>query len=830
MKKIIGLFLIIGAFILFNASLASASAPTLSLSNTGDGDSVQITVNGDINSNVLLFYTKTAGATQLTYLGTTNASGYLSLTKSTAELDVAPSSPVSVKINNINSASVNWPYNISTGTGAITLNNTGLILTVGNSSTLTVNNLGSNKLYLLNNTNPQIANINISGSQLTVNANAYGQTVMTVCALGTTSNCTSAYITVQNSGAQPLTLSQSNITIAYSQSATVSILNSTGNYTILNNSNPNVITASISEQTITLHASNNGGSAAITVCKTDMSACGIINASVGSVSSAALTFSQTAPTLTIGQTLTITLSGGTSYNLSSNANTSVVNAYVNNSVLTLVGNGAGSSVITVCANNGNCNSLTATVSYASSGGAITLSQSNLWLQIGQAVSVVISGGSTPYSFLADTGASTYFQSSLNNNILTLTGVKAGSGSLSVCSAGGACVPLSVLVNGVSSNTQLTFGNNNLNLTVGATSDVTLYGAGGYYITTSNNQNVATFTLNGDKIRVAALSAGNANVTVCQTGGQCGVIYAAVSATTAITPIAFSSSNPALSIGQSALISVSGGSGSAYYISSNSNPAIAQVNLDNNVVSVLGKTAGTTVVTICSASNNCNSFSVTVNSTTTTTTTTTPTTTTSTTASGGDILSVINNESIMLAGGSVEAIVGAVSGTRDMTLEGTYSVRYVNPLVGTKSLSAAALNTLNYFIVYGTPSTLKLGAGERAGVLGSYAAAYGKLPVTAAQWSDLLKIASGRWPSELSASAEAQAKIEFAKVYNRAANMSNNKDANAVTIIAYGLRPTSRNTKSEQTAILSFRYVYAHAPINSLAWNIVRAIAYSGAAR
>jgi len=147
-----------------------------------------------------------------------------------------------------------------------------------------------------------------------------------------------------------------------------------------------------------------------------------------------------------------------------------------------------------------------------------------------------------------------------------------------------------------------------------------------------------------------------------------------------------------------------------------------------------------------------------------------------------------------------------------------------------SLSASAANTLNYFIWYGTPATKKLGAGERAGVISSYLQAYNKLPQTAAEWSDVLKISLGRWPSELSDSAETQAKSEFKKVYNRAADMSNNKDENAITIIAYGLRPTNRNTDSEKAAIISFRHVYAHDPVNSLAWNIVRAIAYSGTSR
>jgi hypothetical protein len=215
-------------------------------------------------------------------------------------------------------------------------------------------------------------------------------------------------------------------------------------------------------------------------------------------------------------------------------------------------------------------------------------------------------------------------------------VAAGSSSLSVCSAAGACTQLSVLVNGVSSNTQLTFSNNNLSLAPNASTMVTLYGNGGYYLSSSNNQNVATIAVSGNKVNVSALIAGSANATICQTGGQCSVLYVAVVSpnnSTTTTPT-FSSADPNLIVGQTSEITISGGASSNYYISSNSNPTIAQANLTNNKIVLLGKSNGSTVVVVCAASNNCNSLPVTVklqviNPTPTTTTTTTTTTNTNT---------------------------------------------------------------------------------------------------------------------------------------------------------------------------------------------------------
>jgi hypothetical protein len=148
----------------------------------------------------------------------------------------------------------------------------------------------------------------------------------------------------------------------------------------------------------------------------------------------------------------------------------------------------------------------------------------------------------------------------------------------------------------------------------------------------------------------------------------------------------------------------------------------------------------------------------------------------------------------------------------------------------KTISANSRMTINDFIVYGTLSTKHLGAGERAAVINSYYRAYSRLPDSEAEWSDALKIANGRWPSERNTKSEAQAKLEFKKVYARDAVMSNNIDENAIMIIAYGLMPLPRNLNNERIAITTFRWVYGHNPVNALAWNIVRAIAYGGAGR
>ncbi len=147
------------------------------------------------------------------------------------------------------------------------------------------------------------------------------------------------------------------------------------------------------------------------------------------------------------------------------------------------------------------------------------------------------------------------------------------------------------------------------------------------------------------------------------------------------------------------------------------------------------------------------------------------------------------------------------------------------------VSLESSRSLARFIHEGTLTTEYLGAGERAGVVDSYLSAFGSLPSSEEQWQDVVKIANGRWPSQKNEKLEQEVKKTiFEELYKREPNMENANDNAAVTIIAYGLRPSNRNTKNEKQAVKTFEHIYGHSPSKALDWNIVRAIAYSGARR
>ena len=134
------------------------------------------------------------------------------------------------------------------------------------------------------------------------------------------------------------------------------------------------------------------------------------------------------------------------------------------------------------------------------------------------------------------------------------------------------------------------------------------------------------------------------------------------------------------------------------------------------------------------------------------------------------------------------------------------------------------------MAYGTPSTVRLGEGERAGVVNSYKAAFKKLPETGDEWQDVVKIANGRWPGAANGEREAWASKVFKQVYLRDPVRTNPYDDAAVVVVAYGLRPAQRNLDSEKTAILHFEGIFGHQPSDAEDWDTVRAIAYSGATR
>jgi len=598
------------AAVLLSAPNALAAAPTLSLSSVSDGDSVQLTIAGDANSNVVFYYTKTGSGLQINYLGKTNSVGSFITSLSTASYGITGNTVVYVTVNSQKSNDAAWPY-LAAGT-VLSLNQTSVVLPLGDSLTLTAYNNGTNFIYLSSNSNPPVVNVNISGNSITLKALNFGSTVVNICAgTDTTPSCASAYVSVQNTGGKALAFSQNNPTVASGQNVAITVVGGTGIYTLLNNTNPNTIQASLSSNTVTLNTANTSGSSAITICSSDISSCGIINAVVGNVSSSGITFSTTNPIMTIGQSLSVTISGGAGgdYSVFSNTNTSAVSANISNNTLVLVANTGGTATVTVCSSMGNCSPEVATVNYnTATGGSMALSQNNLWLLAGQSSNITVSGGSLPYSVSGY--SESILKASFSNNVLTATGVSAGSVSVNVCSSGGGCKILSVLVSGSSSSSgssSLTLSQSSVDIKNGSNATVTISGGGSYFIAYNTNTSVASAVINGSNMVVNALAVGSTDVSICQNGGQCAVLKVTVSSDTA--SMSLSQTSLSLTVGSLGKILITGSGG--YSISSNSNSNVVSTTISGSTAIVNAVSVGSANISICQNGGQCMAVAVTV---------------------------------------------------------------------------------------------------------------------------------------------------------------------------------------------------------------------------
>lgn len=422
--------------------------PTLALTATGGGDSVQISVNGDPNVSVLLSFTQAGSGPQIVSLGTTDGNGAYTQTVSSATYGLTTGTPVNAILNGTGgprSPTVSWPT--VTSSNALSLSQSAVVVNAASSVTITASNIGSGSLYVSSNSNASVANVSINGAQIGITGNIAGTTTVSLCQVGNTTTCPSIYVTVLPAGASLLTLSQNNVTVVNGQNLPITVSGGNGAYQIMNNTNASVIQASISGSVLTLSTGSTSGSATVTVCSTDAASCNVVVATAASSSSVAVTFSTTAPIVSVNQSTTVNVYGpsGVSFYVSSNSNPSIVQANLSGSTLTLTGIANGNSVISVCASTSTCANLTVTVQDVANGGNIAINQNKISILSGQNTNVLITGGTQPY--FTTGGATSIAQLTLNGGTLTVYGVSTGTANVNVCSAGGGCVILTVNVNG-----------------------------------------------------------------------------------------------------------------------------------------------------------------------------------------------------------------------------------------------------------------------------------------------------------------------------------------------------------------------------------------------
>ena len=627
-----------------------------------------------------------------------------------------------------------------------------------------------------------------------------------------------------------LVLDKSTVQVAIGQSI---IVNSSSAIILAANSLTTSIGTAVNGSQLTVTGIAEGVGT-LSICGANVG-CASLPVTVGSGGQTQVSFNPNNITISNGQSQNVTIFGSShnGYTIKSNSNPSVVDASISGTsdIISLYGKPTnGSATIVVCSveDNNNCASLYIT-SLGLASTLVSFSQNNLNLIPGLNQSVTVSGGPDSNYFISSNSNSGVASVNLSGTTLTVTGGgTTGSAVIQVCSTSvsGTCGNLTVnnnAQNTTPSATTLSFSQNVVSVFQGSSSNVTVSGGTGtgYIVSANSSPTIASASIsnNSNIISVTGNLVGSDIISICSAtvSTTCASIY--VNVIDSSQQISFDKTSVSLTGTATSLVHIFGQTGTKN-ISSNTNASVvtASLNTDSSLLLLTpGTSNGSSVVTVCSTVNLNNCASITVSNGTPNTNGTTTTDTSAVTVNPTQQLQQIANDvSVLVASTTVDAQAAANSKT------------YFVTLVGNSNVSAANKNTLAIFISNGTSLTKVIGAGERAGVLASYKKAFGTLPTTVSDWSDLIKIAVGRWPSVSSATAISSANAEFRKVYHRNAVMTNPNDNAAVTIIAYGLRPTNRNTNSEAKAVKIFKAAYGHSPVSALAWDIVRAIAYSGA--
>jgi hypothetical protein len=249
--------------------------------------------------------------------------------------------------------------------------------------------------------------------------------------------------------------------------------------------------------------------------------------------SGSVSISQSSVSLSVGQSTTVTLSGSSSYYVSSNTNSSIVTTSISGNSLYLYGSQAGSSTVTVCSNQySGCVNVYVTVSGGNYyGGSISFSQSNVNVSLYQSTTVSIYGGNSSY-YVSSNSNSYVVDASISGSSLYLYAKNNGSSTLSVCSYNNAqCGSVYVTVGGGSSNTGVSFSESNPTLGMGQNRTIAInsnnYYGGYYYISSNTNVTVIDATISGSNVMLYGKNNGSSTVTVCQSSNGCGSLYVSV---------------------------------------------------------------------------------------------------------------------------------------------------------------------------------------------------------------------------------------------------------------------------------------------------------------
>lgn len=349
-----------------------------------------------------------------------------------------------------------------------------------------------------------------------------------------------------------------------------------------------------------------------------------------------LALNQTTAQLSVGQSLVIT-SSNTSSNpaiISYNSNSSALSTSANINQITLTGNVTGSGTLTICGATLGCKGLTFSVgsSTSSTSETITFSQNNISLNKSQSMDVTIYSSLSPNGFnIYSNNNPTAISASISgtSNIINLYGENAGSTTITICTKANSsiCSSIYITVSGGSSASAISFSQNTISLNYGQSTTITASGDpnNSYFVSNNSNPTIISVGISSNSITIAGgSSTGSGTIAICSTTSTsiCNNIYVTISTNASGTTVSFTSNNITINNTQNMSLSIYGGSGSNYFIYSNSNPNAVTATISSNTLYLTGNsTLGSATINVCSATvgSSCANLYVTDSNTTTSST-------------------------------------------------------------------------------------------------------------------------------------------------------------------------------------------------------------------
>jgi hypothetical protein len=235
----------------------------------------------------------------------------------------------------------------SSSSGTLSLSQTSLSLTTGQTSTVTAYNTygTSTTLYVSNNSNSSVATATIIGNTISIYGNSAGSSTLTVCQSYNVS-CATIYVTVSGgygyNGTNTLGLNISSLTLSTGGSVTLTSANSnysgTGLY-VSSNSNPNVASTSNSSLVPGCYTGN------------------LYSITTGQLCNNNYTYSNPS----YSTTYIPGCYAGAMYSITTGQLCSSINGGNNNGSITISAISSGSDTITLCQNGGACSTMYVTV-------------------------------------------------------------------------------------------------------------------------------------------------------------------------------------------------------------------------------------------------------------------------------------------------------------------------------------------------------------------------------------------------------------------------------------------------------------------------------------